>query len=42
MKPSQLKALILLVVLVFAAAMLAGWTWDDGAALSAAVQPQIG
>ncbi len=38
MKPSQLRALILLVVLVFAAVTLAGWTWDDGTALSAAVQ----
>lgn len=38
MTPSQLKVLILLIVLVFAAVMLAGWTWDDGAALAAAVQ----
>ena len=41
MKPSLLKVLILLVVLVFAAVMLAGWTWDDGAAMAAAAQHQI-
>ena len=37
MKPAQYKALTLLIVLAFAAMMLAGWTWDDGAALAAAV-----
>ena len=37
MKPGQLKPLILFVVVVFAAVTLAGWTWDDGAAMSAAV-----
>jgi hypothetical protein len=41
MKPSRLKPLILLIVLVFAAATLGGWTWDDGAALSADVPQQI-
>jgi len=40
MKPSQRKALILLVVVVFTAVLLAGWTWDDGAAVSAAIQQQ--
>jgi hypothetical protein len=38
MKPSQLKALILLIVVVFAAVTVGGWTWDDGVALSAVVQ----
>jgi hypothetical protein len=38
MKPAQYKALTLLIVLVFAAVTLGGWTWDDGVALSAVVQ----
>jgi hypothetical protein len=37
-KPGQIKALILFVVVVFAAVSLAGWTWDDGAAMAAAVR----
>ena len=40
MKPGQFKPLILIVVLVFVAVTLAGWTWDDGAAMAAAVQDQ--
>jgi hypothetical protein len=40
MKPGQLKALILFVVVVLAAVALAGWTWDDGAALSVALPPR--
>jgi hypothetical protein len=40
MKPGQLKALILFVVVVLAAVTLAGWTWDDGVAMSAAVPQQ--
>ena len=39
MKPSLFKVLTLFVVLAFAATMLAGFTWDDGA-VSAAVQQQ--
>jgi len=41
MKASQLKVLILFLVLAFAAFTLAGWTWDDdGAAMSASVPQQ--
>jgi hypothetical protein len=40
MKARQLKVLILFLVLAFAAFTLAGWTWDDGAALSASVAQQ--
>jgi hypothetical protein len=38
MRPSLLKLLTLLIVLAFAAAMVAGWTWDDGATWGAAQQ----
>jgi hypothetical protein len=40
MKASQFKVLILFLVLVFAALTLAGWTWDDGAAMSASASQQ--
>jgi hypothetical protein len=40
MKASQLKVLVLFLVLAFVAITLAGWTWDDNAALSASV-PQV-
>jgi hypothetical protein len=36
-KPNQLKLVILFLVLAFAATTLAGWTWDDGAAMSASL-----
>ena len=38
MRASHFKVLILFLVLAFAAMTLAGWTWDDGAALAAAIQ----
>jgi hypothetical protein len=37
MRASQFKVLILFLVLAFAAMTLAGWTWDDGVAMSASV-----
>jgi hypothetical protein len=40
MKASQFKVLILFLVLAFAAVTLAGWTWDDGRAVSASVSEQ--
>jgi len=40
MKASPLKVLVLFLVLAFVAITLAGWTWDDNAALSASV-PQV-
>jgi hypothetical protein len=40
MKARQLKVLILFLVLALAAFTLAGWTWDEGAALSASVPQQ--
>jgi hypothetical protein len=40
MKASQLKVLVLFFLLAFVAITLAGWTWDDAAALSASV-PQV-
>jgi hypothetical protein len=40
MKASQFKVLVLFLVLAFAAFTLAGWTWDDGAGMSASVPQQ--
>ena len=40
MRASQFKVLIVFLVLAFAAMTLAGWTWDDGAAMSASVPQQ--
>ena len=40
MKASRFKVLILFLVLVCAAVTLAGWTWDDSAAMSASVPHQ--
>jgi hypothetical protein len=40
MRASRFKVLILFLVLAFAAMTLAGWTWDDGAAMSASVAQQ--
>jgi hypothetical protein len=40
MRASQFKVLILFLVLALAAMTLAGWTWDDGATISASVPQQ--
>jgi hypothetical protein len=40
MTARHFKVLILFLVLAFAALTLAGWTWDDGSALSASVPQQ--
>ena len=37
MKASQLKVLVLFLVLAFAAITLAGWTWDEAAASSTSI-----